>query len=53
MLFRENETIELKEIVVDDVEKEIVAFANSKGGTLYIGVRDIPLHRPPIRQSAA
>ncbi len=39
MLFQESETIELKEIVVDDVKKEIIAFANCQGGTLYIGVR--------------
>jgi len=39
MLFQESETIELKEIVVDDIKKEIVAFANCQGGTLYIGVR--------------
>ena len=40
MLFRESETIELKERVVDDIKKEIIAFANCNGGRLYIGVRD-------------
>ncbi len=40
MTFRESETVELKSIVVDDIKKEIVAFANCEGGTLYIGVRD-------------
>lgn len=40
MLFRESETTELKEIVVDDIKKEIIAFANCDGGKLYIGVRD-------------
>lgn len=40
MVFQESETVELKEIVVDDVKKEIIAFANSMGGTLYIGVAD-------------
>ncbi len=40
MLFRESETIELKEAVVDDIKKEIIAFANCDGGKLYIGVRD-------------
>lgn len=40
MLFQESETIELKEIVVDDIKKEIIAFANYDGGKLYIGVRD-------------
>lgn len=40
MLFQESETIELKEVVVDDIKKEIIAFANCDGGKLYIGVRD-------------
>jgi len=40
MLFRESETIELKEKVVDEIKKEIIAFANCDGGKLYIGVRD-------------
>ena len=35
MTFQESETIELKEIVVEDIKKEIIAFANSAGGTLY------------------
>lgn len=40
MLFRESETVELKESVVDDIKKEIIAFANCNGGRLYVGVRD-------------
>ena len=40
MLFWESETVELKEVVVDDIKKEIIAFANCDGGKLYIGVRD-------------
>lgn len=40
MVFRESETVELKSIVVDDIKKEIISFANSDGGKLYIGVRD-------------
>lgn len=40
MLFRESETVELKEVVVDDIKKEIIAFANCDGGKLYIAVRD-------------
>lgn len=40
MLLRESETVELKAIVVDDIQKEIIAFANSSGGTLYVGVQD-------------
>lgn len=38
MTFQESETIELKEIVVEDIKKEIIAFANSNGGTVYIGI---------------
>lgn len=34
MLFRESEIIELKEIVVDEIKKEIIAFANCDGGKL-------------------
>lgn len=40
MFFQESETVELKEIVIDDIKKEILAFANCEGGKLYIGVRD-------------
>lgn len=40
MFFRESETIELKELVVDDIKKEVIAFANCNGGRLYVGVRD-------------
>ena len=40
MTFRESETVELKTIVVEDIKKEIVAFANCEGGKLYIGVQD-------------
>lgn len=40
MFFRESETTELKETVMDDIKKEIIAFANCDGGKLYIGVRD-------------
>ena len=40
MLFRESETIELKETVTDEIKKEIIAFVNCDGGKLYIGVQD-------------
>lgn len=40
MVFRESETVELKEVFVDDIKKEIIAFANCNGGKLYIGVQD-------------
>lgn len=48
MIFQESETVELKSIVVDDIKKEIIAFANCEGGKLYIGVseiRHIPLFK--------
>ena len=40
MSLREGETIERKEVTVDDIKKEIIAFANCDGGKLYIGIRD-------------
>ena len=40
MIFSESENVELKEVVVDDIRKEIIAFANSDGGTILIGVDD-------------
>ena len=40
MYFQESETIELKETVVNDIKKTVVAFANCDGGKLYIGVQD-------------
>ena len=40
MKYQESETVELKAIVVEDIKKEIIAFANSDGGTLYIGIAD-------------
>lgn len=38
MIFLECETTELKELVGDDIKKEIIAFASSNSGKLYIGV---------------
>lgn len=40
MVFQESENVELKAIVVDDIKKAIIAFANCGGGKLYIGVQD-------------
>ena len=40
MVYQESETVELKSIVVEDIKKEIIAFANCEGGKLYIGVQD-------------
>lgn len=36
----ESETVELKQVYTSDLKKEIVAFANANGGTIYIGVDD-------------
>ena len=38
MALVESEVVELKAEVVGDICKEVIAFANTKGGTLYIGV---------------
>ena len=40
MIFTESELVELKSEVVSDICKEVIAFANTKGGTMYIGVQD-------------
>ncbi len=40
MIFRESEFVELKSEVVSDICKEVIAFANKEGGTIYIGVQD-------------
>ena len=39
-MFVENEYTELKSELTKDIKKEIIAFANSKGGTIYIGIND-------------
>lgn len=39
-MFNESETIEFKRELTKEIKKEIVAFANTKGGTIYIGVDD-------------
>ncbi|MBQ9763063.1 MAG: putative DNA binding domain-containing protein [Phascolarctobacterium sp.] len=38
MDFLESNTVELKEIINNDFKKEIVAFANTNGGEIYVGV---------------
>lgn len=38
--FEESETMELKSKLTNDLKKEVVAFANTKGGKIYIGVED-------------
>lgn len=40
MVLIENETTEFKRSYVDEIKKTIVAFANTNGGILYLGVND-------------
>ena len=40
MMLTESDVVELKSQVIGDICKEVIAFANTKGGTLYIGVED-------------
>ena len=39
-MYQENEYIELKRELTNDIKKEIIAFANTNGGTIYIGIDD-------------
>ena len=38
MEFKESSRVELKEIIQADFKKEIIAFANTDGGEIYVGV---------------
>ena len=40
MIFTETEKVELKQKFNDALPKEIVAFLNTDGGCIYIGVKD-------------
>ena len=40
MTFAESENVELKSEVTSDICKEIIAFANTHGGIIYVGVTD-------------
>lgn len=40
MSLQESEIVEFKAIVVEEIKNEVVAFANSQGGTLYVGIAD-------------
>lgn len=40
MIFNENEKIELKRRVDKDFARKVVAFLNTEGGTIYIGIDD-------------
>lgn len=39
-MYSENEYTELKSKLTKEIKREIVALANSKGGTIYIGIND-------------
>ena len=39
-MFRESQNVELKKELTKEVKKEIVAFANTNDGTIYIGIED-------------
>ena len=36
----ENERVEYKSQMIDDIYKEVIAFANTDGGVIYIGIDD-------------
>ncbi len=40
MKYEESDRIELKRELIKDLDKEIIAFLNAHGGTIYIGVDD-------------
>lgn len=40
MLTYENQNIEFKQEYVTDIRKEVVSFANSDGGSVYVGIRN-------------
>ena len=39
-MIRESETVELKVSLVETINKDVVAFANSEGGTIILGFDD-------------
>lgn len=40
MKYEESDRVELKREIVKDLDKEIIAFLNTEGGVIYIGVED-------------
>jgi len=40
MKYEESTTVELKSEITDDFKKEVIALANTDGGTIYIGIDD-------------
>ncbi len=39
-MFKEDSRTELKEVVTDKLEEEVIAFLNKNGGNIYIGISD-------------
>ena len=39
----ESERIEYKSQMIDDIYKEVIAFANTDGGVIYLGIDDLSL----------
>lgn len=37
---KESDIVEFKSTFINDLNKEIIAFANTKGGDIYIGIND-------------
>ena len=40
MEYIESNKVELKEMMTDEIKKEILAFLNTEGGAIYVGVKD-------------
>lgn len=40
MKLEESNEVEFKEMMPDGISKEIIAFLNAHGGTIYIGIKD-------------
>ncbi len=40
MMMVESETVEFKTMFINDLNKEVIAFANTNGGEIYIGIDD-------------
>ena len=51
-MYIENNKTELKREIIDDIKMEILAFLNSQGGIIYVGVNDDgTLFEPFLKQN--
>lgn len=48
MKYEESPNVELKAILSEDVKNEILAFLNTHGGTVFVGVNDDGSLAPPL-----